>query len=184
MAAVYWSQSASAPHVRGCSPGGAARRQQDRSGSAPHVRGCSLDARWAHHSALVGPAPAGVFLVLGLHRSRHERRPRTCGGVPIDQTIDWVKRASAPHLRGCSEGARIAAALESVGPAPAGVFLSPQRLTVCDYGRPRTCGDVPTCDLVSLALAPSAPHLRGCSGSRHRRRPAGRVGPAPTGMFR
>ncbi len=151
--------------------------------SAPHLRGCSTGSPDLPSTSKVGPAPAGVFRRTRSGTAWLRGRPRTCGGVPCSQNSAFAVGTSAPHLRGCSFSGRDIQAAVFVGPAPAGVFPRQRSRLPGTGGRPRTCGGVPRRGGDDGADVVSAPHLRGCSAARGRRRRRCRVGPAPAGVF-
>ena len=92
--------------------------------SAPRLRGCFSCIVLSHSSALVCPAPAGVFPMRASSCVLLSGLPRACGGVSLDPKVAAQRAQSAPRLRGCFYNPDDENLLGYVCPAPAGVFLS------------------------------------------------------------
>ncbi len=199
------SAYASAPHPRGCSGrgGGAARvvgvgpapagMLRGKGGilpeplSRPRTRGDAPGrgrvGRRPTGAGSVGPAPAGMLRSRAPPVLAAAGRPRTRGDAPAVTSAVGLGRMSAPHPRGCSAPAFSAISPADVGPAPAGMLPVLGGWGPCHRGRPRTRGDAPTSYACHSGDHMSAPHPRGCSLTRSRRRVAPPVGPAPAGML-
>jgi len=89
------------PRTRGDGPRPAQRLIGGRL-SAPHARGWSLPSRQVGRSSEVGPARAGMVLVISMESGPRPSRPRTRGDGPSGPGTGKTVRGSAPHARGWS----------------------------------------------------------------------------------
>ena len=171
------------PRVRGDGPRLQARMRLCR-WSAPRTRGWSAGYAQLLPPSRVGPAYAGmVHLVRGRRPGIH-RRPRVRGDGPTRDVPRNPPRTSAPRTRGWSDQADEGSGERAVGPAYAGMVLSPRSGSFPDIGRPRVRGDGPPGYLLDGLGAMSAPRTRGWSALDYATQLAETVGPAYAGMVR
>ena len=131
--------------------------------SSPRLRGCSRHVGPAARRHVVVPAPAGLFRRPRLRSRTTSGRPRACGAVPAIELAWASSTASSPRLRGCSPRDRGQPGLDTVVPAPAGLFPVRGACGARRSSRPRACGAVPTFGILIRSGATSSPRLRGCS---------------------
>src|SRR5690606_9545506 len=87
--------------------------------------------------------------------------PRMRGDGPVSCTMPRAFFESTPHARGWTLAATLAAALERVYPACAGMDLSASRTPAATARLPRMRGDGPHKGRVIGPPSPSTPHARG-----------------------
>ncbi len=151
-------------------------------GSAPRTRGWSVGAVQRFVVRLVGPAHAGMVHRQGCVRGAQGSRPRARGDGPFGLLPTDATEASAPRTRGWSPRLAPANPGRVVGPAHAGMVLTPSEHPQAVASRPRARGDGPARWCGRSHPKASAPRTRGWSRVLNLLDLGAGVGPAHAGM--
>ena len=154
-----------------------------RNGSSPRQRGCFYADRQLQGQQHVFPAPAGVFHPVNFGKNVHDSLPRASGGVSQFGGIDFHFRLSSPRQRGCFPRVWNIFRPGCVFPAPAGVFLDGDVVTLDNDGLPRASGGVSNSIDLIFTDPPSSPRQRGCFWLPDACAQIPQVFPAPAGVF-
>ena len=153
------------PRTRGDGPAGAGV-PTPRPEASPHTRGWTL-ARQGHRVAVDGfPAHAGMDPSRAARPPGRRGLPRTRGDGPESPARLYRWLTASPHTRGWTRGA-VRAVVQVAGfPAHAGMDPSRAPSRSSRTRLPRTRGDGPQSDSVSVASYPASPHTRGWTCGR------------------
>ena len=88
---------------------------------------------------------------------------------------------SAPHMRGIRHSPYLPGSPPGISPAHAGNTDAAEADTALDEDQPRTCGEYGPQPAAALALAGSAPHMRGIQGPVRKQSQAAGISPAHAG---